>query len=233
VEQGVIIWQMYNMGIVVKTPVNTFACDVNFRGAERLVPLLDFATVSHTHSDHNQKAFLDAMVRAGKPVYSPHWTGGTIIEGGEIFTIGEIEAAFRMSQQANSRTRPGTPCILSQFDCGPSANNYNIYHTGDATIEEHYITEKPVDVLVIHSKIGIDMQLATQNLNPKILLLSHFMELGHGITGARWTYAGNGLKDVADYNSDPNRPCEAICMTWGERLGIENAEPGLPTGHHP
>ena len=77
VENGTTcIWQLYNMGYIVKTPTTCFGIDINHRWAEKLEPYLDFLCVTHKHQDHYNTALINAMLNAGKPVYSNWIKGG-------------------------------------------------------------------------------------------------------------------------------------------------------------
>jgi len=68
VKQGVVVWYLYNMGYVFKTPDVCFGIDLHFRDAEDLAEDLDFLLITHGHGDHFTKSLLDAMIAAGKPV---------------------------------------------------------------------------------------------------------------------------------------------------------------------
>ena len=64
------IWSVYNMGYLVKTRESLFSIDLVHRRDRELVPLLDFAFVTHNHCDHHRRGFCDAMAKAGKVVAS-------------------------------------------------------------------------------------------------------------------------------------------------------------------
>ena len=51
-EGTVVIWYLYNMGFVIKTPTVCFGIDIHHRHAEKLEPFLDFLAVTHNHNDH-------------------------------------------------------------------------------------------------------------------------------------------------------------------------------------
>ena len=55
------VWFVYNMGIVVKTVKSLFSVDLHHRRAELLAPSLDFALITHNHSDHYTDLFYEAM----------------------------------------------------------------------------------------------------------------------------------------------------------------------------
>ena len=53
VKRGnVAIWQLYNMGYVVKTNKQCFGIDLHHKHATQLAPLIDFLLITHNHSDH-------------------------------------------------------------------------------------------------------------------------------------------------------------------------------------
>ena len=64
------VWSVYNMGYIVKTRESLFSIDLKHRRAHSLVPLLDFALVTHKHGDHYDVNFCKAMDEAGKPLVS-------------------------------------------------------------------------------------------------------------------------------------------------------------------
>src|SRR5690606_39346714 len=65
-----LVWMLYNMGFVVKTPSGCFGIDVHHRLAEDLEPYLDFLCITHNHGDHANKKLIQAMQSKGKPVVS-------------------------------------------------------------------------------------------------------------------------------------------------------------------
>ncbi len=76
VENGsTLIWLLYNMGFVVKTPSGCFGIDIDHRLAEQLEPYLDFLCITHNHGDHFNRKLLEAMVKSGKPVISNFYMG--------------------------------------------------------------------------------------------------------------------------------------------------------------
>ena len=71
VEEGTVeLWQLYNMGYVVKTSSGCFAIDISHRWAKELAPYIDFLCVTHNHADHYNKELIQAMFDLGKPVLS-------------------------------------------------------------------------------------------------------------------------------------------------------------------
>lgn len=127
VEQGAVMWQLYNMGMVVKTKDATYGIDIRSRDSARLVDDLDFAIVSHRHGDHYDPAFVEAMRAAGKPVLAPFEGNGlTVIGEGSQFSAGEVTVRFTMNSQGN------VPVAVSEADLGAGADHYTIYDISDA-----------------------------------------------------------------------------------------------------
>ena len=71
VKKGeVVVWQLYNMGYIVKTQTQCFGVDVYHKHAEKLAPMIDFMMITHNHADHQWKPLIAEMERQGKAVYS-------------------------------------------------------------------------------------------------------------------------------------------------------------------
>ena len=73
----VVIWNVYNMGYVVKTPTQTFGIDVVHKHIKELAPALDFVLITHKHHDHcdghtrNQLAYHGVKAIAGFELAEP------------------------------------------------------------------------------------------------------------------------------------------------------------------
>ena len=101
------VWYIYNMGVVIKTAQTLFSVDLNHGLAERLVPYLSFALITHNHTDHFSYRFLTAMDRSGKTVvsnfasnYGAHF--GKKMPGGytrepKTFTFGDVTVKTSVS----------------------------------------------------------------------------------------------------------------------------------------
>jgi hypothetical protein len=208
VTRGAVIWKLYNMGYVVKTRDACFALDLNQRGSEALTGVLDFAIVSHIHGDHNNTLFLDAMIAAGKKVYTPFYKKGTLIDTTREFNFGGVNVRFTMNKQAD------VPVIVAQINCGPSANNYTIYHIGDARLLEELNPTRHVNLFILHIENAINTSQSVARVKPDITVYDHVMELGHAVDKWRWSYQYT-------YNKIKNLdPAKSWILTWGERLEV-------------
>jgi hypothetical protein len=84
VDEGAMIWKLYNMGFIVRTKTVTFAFDL-VRGSssrvegfglpnnimKRFVDQCDALFISHRHQDHLDKWVAQNFIDSGKPVISP------------------------------------------------------------------------------------------------------------------------------------------------------------------
>ncbi|MGF7078942.1 hypothetical protein [Mucilaginibacter sp. UYCu711] len=208
VTHGAVIWKLYNMGYIVKTKDACFALDLNQRGSEQLVDMLDFAVVSHIHGDHNNTIFLDAMVAAGKKVYTPFYKKGTLIDTTREFNFGGVNVRFTMNKQAD------VPVIVAQINCGPSANNYTIYHIGDSRTLEELNPTRHINLFILHIENAINTGQSVARVKPDVTIYDHVMELGHAVDKWRWSYqyTYNKIKGLD--------PAKSLILTWGERLEV-------------
>jgi hypothetical protein len=208
VKHGAVIWKLYNMGYVVKTKDACFAIDLNQPGSEKLADVLDFVIASHVHSDHHNTALLDAMVKAGKPVYSPFYAKGTLISATKEITFGEVKVRFTMNEQAD------VPVIVSEINCGSTADNYTIYHIADARSLVDLNPTRPINLFILHIANALDVFDAVARVKPDMTVYDHVMELGHGIGKYRWSYQFT-------YNKIRKQSTASSCvLTWGERLEV-------------
>ena len=208
IKHGVIIWKLYNMGYIVKTKDACFAIDLVQSCSNQLVDILDFAIVSHIHSDHNNKDFLNAMVKAGKKVYSPFYDQGTVINSTNEFSFGEVNIRFTTNMQAN------IPVIVSQINCGPDADNYTIYDIADARLLANLNPTMHVNLLILHIANGLNIFEVVDKIKPDATIYDHVMELGHAIDNSRWSYNYT-------YNKIQHQPhSSSYVLTCGERLEI-------------
>ena len=206
VTEGVVIWKLYNMGYVVKTRDACFAIDLVQPGAGDLSDVLDFAIVSHTHGDHYDTTFLNAMIAAGKKVYSPFYAAGTVIDTETEFRQNELKVRFTMNDQS------GVPVIVTEVNCGPSAQEYTIYHIADSRVLEALNPTRKPDLLILHIANGINIFETIKRTQPSVTVFDHVMELGHAVGKYRWSYDYT-YDQIRDFPKD-----SGYVLTWGERI---------------
>ncbi len=211
VTKGFVMWHIYNMGYVVKTKEKCFAIDLVARDSVKLVDNLDFVICSHVHADHYDPKFLDAMVAAGKPVFSPFYKKGTLIVSTNEYNFGEINVRLTMSHQQTN-----VPVIISQINLGPSANSYTIYDIADARPLADLNPTRHVNLFILHIANGLNVFDAVARVKPDATLYAHEMELGHSVGGYRWSYDFGNKK----IQSQPN--ASSYVLTWGEKIDKRN-----------
>lgn len=224
VEKGLVVWSVYNMGYVFKTPEACFATDIRIRDGEMLAEDLDFLLNTHFHSDHNWFPLMGEMLKKGKPVVvrMPYKLipGATVIDKPVELHFGPIRIKVDMGDHGFARRSKRRQkvyrnfVLMFQIDCGESANNCTIYHTGDADNVSKIHPDKNVDIMITHAGMT-SARKAIQQIRPRMTFVSHVLELGHRPKlphldripfdfAYRWT-----MKGLAED--------EAAVLTWGER----------------
>jgi len=211
VPQGkIVMWHLYNMGYVVKTPSHCFGIDIKHKDAAELVPYLDFLCITHEHLDHYSAELNAAMKVAGKPVYSNFVDNEYKITGKKtIKAVDDIEIVASLGDHSASLKNF---CVTYQIDCGADTGHKVIYHIGDTYNASQLSKTKPVDIFIPHSGINMNFTQAMNKIDPKVTLMSHVMELSHAIDNYRWPYdkAFDRVKAV-----DPH---VAYVPVWGEKM---------------
>lgn len=187
VEQGkVVVWHLYNMGYVVKTPSHCFGIDLKHKDAAKLVPYIEFLCITHNHVDHYSQEMNDAMKVAGKPVYSNFLDNPEKISGSRnITTVSGIEMSVAL---ADHSAELKNFCVTYKINCGSDAGNKVIYHIGD-TYNATQLSACNPDVFIVHGGINMNFTQAFNKVNPKVTLISHINELSHAIDNYRWPFS--------------------------------------------
>jgi L-ascorbate metabolism protein UlaG (beta-lactamase superfamily) len=187
VKKGeVAVWQLYNMGYVIKTKTQCFGIDLYHKYAEKLVPMIDFLLITHNHGDHHDKHLVAEMEKQGKPVYSNFLNNGHKVTTDDSFTIGNISVkVITVDHNATLKNFVNT----YEVNCyAGKGKDYVMFFTGDAHNYQQLNPTGKVDVFIPHLAVGLDMAEAVKKINPTEVLMSHILELGHAITKWRWSY---------------------------------------------
>ena len=206
----IIVWQLYNMGYIVKTPNSCFGIDIKHKNSEQLVDLIDFLLISHRHGDHFDIGMIEKMNKAGKPVVTNFFDNKYLVTQPTTITLGEIEIKIKINDH-NVRT----PNFVLSFEvnCGKSAGSIVIFHTGDSNNASQLLTSKEVDIFIPHLRVGLDINQVVKNTRSKNVLMSHVMEMAHARKegGWRWTF-DNGFTECGKLT---NTNC--YMPVWGEK----------------
>lgn len=215
-----VMWNLYNMGYIIKTLKGCFGIDINHRYAEKLEPYLDFLCVTHNHSDHYSTELIEKMFGANKPVISnylknadyPYTTKGT-----KAFTIGSFTVTTNITDHNTSLKNFVT---TFQIDCGNDGGDLVLMHVGDSNYEpEQYNIIKPINIFIARYAPNElqENRIIGNKVTPNYVLLSHILELAHaGAEESRWSIK-MGLERVSKINCD-----KTILPFLGEKLIWKN-----------
>ena len=187
VKKGqVVMWQLYNMGYVVKTDKQCFGIDLYHEHAEKLAPMIDFMLITHNHGDHYSKALVEKLERDGKAVYSNFRDNGHKVKTGDDFTVGNISIKVTTVDHNATLKNFVNTYEVNCYDA--KGKDYIIFFTGDAHNYEQLNPTGKVNLFVPHLAVGLNMAKAVEKIAPTEVLMSHILELGHSITKWRWSY---------------------------------------------
>ena len=211
VKKGeVAVWQLYNMGYVIKTKTQCFGIDLYHKYAEKLVPMIDFLLITHNHGDHHDKHLVAEMEKQGKPVNSNFLNNGHKVTTDDSFTIGNISVKVTtVDHNATLKNFVNT----YEVNCyAGKRKDYVMFFTGDAHNYQQLNPTGKVDVFIPHLAVGLNMAEAVKKINPTEVLMSHILELGHAITKWRWSYE-YGINECVKLQ----RP-GVYLPVWGEKI---------------
>lgn len=223
VEKGTVcIWNLYNMGYIIKTPSICFGIDINHRWAKLLEPYLEFLCVTHNHKDHYDTELINAMLKAGKPVYSNFIKGGRTSKVATDYQYNNVKIHISITDHNNS----GLSNFVSVFtiECGDDSGNFTLLHTGDSNFKPKQYTNILPHVNVLITRYAPNALTENNIIGtgkgqtiPDYVLLSHLLELTHiDEDDCRWSLK-SGLIRAANLNCK-----NSIVPIWGEKLTWNN-----------
>jgi L-ascorbate metabolism protein UlaG (beta-lactamase superfamily) len=233
VDEGAMIWKLYNMGFVVRTSTVTIGFDLTSGYTSRsddfaltddimkaIVEQCDVLFISHFHRDHAEESVARAFLDLNKPVIAPAqiWAGLPIHD--EITHLGrsahkphllpvksgehELQVIVYPGHQGSQIQNNVTLVITPE--------GLSFCHTGDQSFSDDF---EWIDQVSEHFKVDVlmpncwttDPPRASRGYDPRLIIPGHENELGHSIDH-REAYALNYSRwDV---------PYPKIMMTWGE-----------------
>ena len=208
----VIMWHLYNMGYVIKTPTTTFGIDINHRRAVELEPYLDFILTTHNHIDHYTLELLRAMTANQKQVVSNfHPAPGFHRPPAELELNG-----IKISTQENDHNP-----ILKKFVTAyliRIGNGCTIYATGDSRDVSQLTPQGEVDIFIPHPRVGLSVPAAVEKFHPASVLYSHMFEMRHTPPIQPSCYAVPYTLLDAERKSVEETGTAALAPLWGEKL---------------
>ena len=218
------VWSVYNMGYVVKTRESLFAIDLVHRRSKELASLLDFALITHNHSDHWRREYYGVLDSSGKTVISNfldnygaadwrkggsgwHACGG-YTRAVKTFKIKDVE--IRTSLVDHNQ-------YLIDFTTAFEirVGKWVMYHTGDcgkgSEAKLGTVWGRP-DLWLFFPGCGIDVAKAIKKVNAKRVVFGHLWELGH-----KQGRLDEPLIRRALANAEPC--CKDVSLAyWGDRI---------------
>ena len=214
VKKGeVVMWQLYNMGYVIKTDKQCFGIDLYHKHVEKLATLIDFMLITHRHADHYSKAMVEALERQDKAVYSNFLDNGYKVKTGDNFTVGNISIKVTTVDHNATLKNFVNTYEVNCYDA--KGKDYVIFFTGDAHNYEQLNPTGKINLFVPHLAVGLNMPKAVEKINPKEVLMSHILELGHAITKWRWSYE-YGLNECEKLEREG-----VYLPVWGEMIRLK------------
>ena len=222
VSQGqVVMWNLYNMGYIIKTPSHTFSVDLIHKHIDKFTKYLDFNLITHKHRDHGSLNEFEAFAKAGVPVYAGYMTSPKpdgldwrYVKEGETITVDNITINTRRGDHYY-KDEGFKMITLYEIDCGEDTGHTVIFHTGDCRNYEQFELTKPVDFFIFHTAVGLKIQKAIDKVQPKFAVFSHAWEMGHSAEKYRWTIDDLLLKSgkITGFPKD-----RILLPCWGEKI---------------
>lgn len=224
-ERGsVVIWMLYNMGIIVKTPSGCFGIDVNHRWAEKFATYLDFICVTHNHDDHKSVELMQAMYDAQKPVLSNYFekSGSYCSKNPNTYQIGNFSIRTGIADHNKKLLNFIT---TFRIDCGDDTGNFSILHCGDSNFlpEQFENVQGAVGLVILRNGSKVENNIlgtGTGQVQTDYAVLSHIIELRHRIDSSPKRFPV-----MATLNHASQINCKHTIMPfWGEKLIWKNGK---------
>ena len=214
VEPGtVVIWYLYNLGFVIKTPDSCFGVDLHHRNAVRFAPFLDFIVVTHNHRDHYSIPLMRRMNELNKLVISNFFPNPGYTKASEYtHQIGNITI---ICSEADHNYKLKKFTMPMEIICLTGDKKFVFYTSGDCG--DHVFLEKrseKIDVYAIHPRCAMDPVKAVAKLEPELTFIGHLQELGHEINRYRWPFTLG--RDVFNRLQKIGR--QSYIPVWGEKF---------------
>jgi len=235
VDQGAVIWKLYNHGFIIRTPSATIAFDLvsgrHFEDPDFVLPndlveelarQCDVLFISHLHDDHADPYVAERFVRNGKTVCVPQglWKDQSFVEG--------LLCLERTGEEVQSLPiRGGTDTLrviiypghqgellLNNVTLVTTAEGLTFAQIGDQSNDKDFAwidqvaKAHRVDVLMPNCW-SPDLSRLIRGFDPVIVIPGHENELSHSVDH-REPYWLDGQRMGEEAK-------KAILMAWGER----------------
>ncbi len=212
-EGSLVIWFLYNMGYIIKTPLTCFGVDIHHRKAVKLEKYLDFLAVTHNHNDHYSLPLMRKMTEKGKMVISNFFPAPGYTK--YVQFTHSLPGVDIYCTQADHNHILKNFTMPMEFVCTSGEKKFVFFTSGDCTSSKflHRKSEK-IDLYAIHPRCGMKTADAVEQLSPQITFISHLQELGHEIDRYRWSFVEG---DIALENCRSTGR-NGYIPVWGEKF---------------
>ena len=244
VAEGAMIWRLYNMSFIVRTPSVTMAFDL-VNGASsgfeafavpddvmtRLAAQCDALFISHFHGDHKEELVARCFLDAGKPVVGPPslWAKEPV---GERVTRLERNAEIVQSLPIQSGKASLKVVVYPGHQNRPVENNVTLVispeglsfcHNGDQFNDGAFMEDFAwIDDIAKHHLVDVAMpacwtanfERIAAGMRPALVMPGHENEMGHPLDH-REPYWGDSNYLSVEHTKEADMP-PIVLTAWGE-----------------
>ena len=206
------VWSVYNMGYIVKTARSVFSIDLVHRRESEFVNMIDFALITHNHSDHWRQGFANAVIASGKPVVSNFLGCKGYTRAKKVFEFKDVEVRTSLIDH-NANLIDFTTAFEIRV------GNWTLYHTGDSgkgTEPKLETKWGAPDLWLFFPGCGINTVEAVKKVKAKRIVIGHLWELAH-----KGNHMGrlDGLLVRRRLVEAKEAGCKDVAIAlWGERI---------------
>lgn len=219
------VWLLYNMGFVIKTPSGCFGIDIDHRYAEQLEPYLDFLCITHNHGDHANVKLIEAMNKKGKPILSNFYENSKqyFSKVPTTYNIGDFTIHTAITGHLSNAQLPDF-VTLFRVECGKNAGGFSVLHCGDSSFNPKHLTnvQGPVSMAILRWGAPVEnniLGIGEGQVKTDYAVLSHLIELRHK------PYPHGQASITKTLEHLPNVDCDnTILPFWGEKLIWKNGK---------
>jgi len=213
-EGTVVLWHLYNMGYVIKTPRQCFGIDLHHRRAQLLAPYLDFLLVTHNHADHYNLNLLEAMADSDKKICSAFYPAPGFRRDPGIMKTGDVTITTEASDHNDKLPGFITTYLL---EIGTGRDACVIYHTGDSRNPDQLNPGRHIHIWINHPRVGLDVVKTADRIRPDWIFYSHMLEMGH-CKPCRWRPVNFTEILQHDLPECARKGIRGVLPLWGEKI---------------
>ena len=215
----VVIWYLYNLGFIIKTPTTCFGVDIHHRRAELLEPYLDFLVVTHNHNDHYFMPLLRAMTATKKLVISNFFPNAGYTKAAE--QTHQINGITIHCGEADHNSVLKKFTMPMEIIC-PTGDKKFVFFTSGDVCHHQFLNKKSesIDLSAVHPSCGMEAIEAAKRINAKLTFIAHLHEMGHEWNKWRWTFE-DGRRQLNIFR-EQNK--DAYLPVWGEKFIWDGSE---------